>query len=101
MILAELSTLQYLYGENLALLLSTSFNFMLANNQLPTPLIFYNASADPDIVDIFHSIKADYIESVFYMMRAIMLQFKDTKMIQANAVISNAALIPSFIKALF
>jgi hypothetical protein len=51
-------------------------------------------------VNIFHFIKADYIEAVFFLMRIVFLQFKDIKMIKANAVLNNPSLIPSLINAL-
>jgi Ni,Fe-hydrogenase I cytochrome b subunit len=89
-----------LYDDALILLINTSLNFILKNNTIPTTLIFYNEQADAEVVDLFHSIKADYIEGVFYIMRTIFMQFKDAKMIQANPILSNPALIPSFINSL-
>ncbi len=45
--LAELQTAKLLYDESLAILLSTSLDYNLKNNELSTSLIFYNKNADP------------------------------------------------------
>jgi hypothetical protein len=100
MVLCELHIVKLLYNENLTLLITTAFSFTLTNNQLSTSLIFLSPAALPDVVSLFHSIKADYIESVFWMMRSVFLHFSDTKMVEANAILSSPTLIPSLINAL-
>lgn len=100
MMLAETQTLKLLYDENLALLISSSLNLTLQNNEINTTLIYFNPKADQEIVDIFHSIKSDYVQGLVFILRSIFLQFKDKQMIEANAILSNQALIPSFINSL-
>lgn len=100
MMLAETQTLKLLYDENLALLISSSLNLTLQNNEINTTLIYFNPKADQEIVDIFHSIKSDYVQGLVFILRSIFLQFKDKQMIEANAILSNPALIPSFINSL-
>lgn len=46
MIFAELQTIKILYDQNIYMLISTSFNFALKNNEINTNLIFYNNKAD-------------------------------------------------------
>lgn len=46
MMLAETQTLKLLYDENLALLISSSLNLTLQNNEINTTLIYFNPKAD-------------------------------------------------------
>lgn len=95
-----MQTLKLLYDEGLAMVISSSLNFTLQNNQLNTSLIYFNESADKEVVEVFHSIKADYLQGVCFALRSIFLQFKDKQMMEANPILNNPALIPSLINCL-
>lgn len=98
--LAETQTLKLLYDENLTLLISSSLNLTLQNNEINTTLIYFNPKADQEVVDLFHSVKADYVQGLVLIMRSISIQFKEKNMLESNSILSNPALIPSFIKSL-
>jgi hypothetical protein len=51
--LAETQTLKLLYDENLTLLISSSLNLTLQNNEINTTLIYFNPKADQEVVDLF------------------------------------------------
>ena len=63
-------------------------------------MVFFNPKADSEVVELFHYIKADYIQGLVLYMRTIFIQFKDNKMIAASAILNNPALIPSLINGL-
>lgn len=99
MLLAELQTVKLLYDEHITLLVSASLSLALKNNELSTNLIYFNPQADQEIVGLFHSVKADYVQAVGCLMRAVFMQFKDKQMIAANAILSSPALLPNFISS--
>lgn len=61
--------------------MSTGIGFTLKNNQLGTNLLYWNAETDAEILEVFHSIKADYVQAVQFILRTVTMLFKDKQMI--------------------
>ena len=97
---ADLKTIKLLYEESLSTLLMMSFELSVGKNELSSNFIFYQRNQDNDMVELLHSIKADYVTAFSYMTRTIIQNFKEPTMVLSNSLLRNENLLPAVIMAI-